>query len=200
MNSFPTCLIMKTICRTKGLILALLCCLVSGCATQRGHECSSPDLRADHVITVADDFVVDVYLNGMRVPDDKREMLAEIFGATVERVNVHVHERDWLVFHVVNDRLRWGGCYYFAATGVLDTNEFGFVSELESGSWSACDDPTQACRFIEKKGYLQWNKAQPILRVWQDGTSQMKRFAGDSWAGEPLWGMSRDTWLKVVVR
>jgi len=184
----------------KGLIAALLCCLISGCATHCGQKFSGSGLRAEQVITVADDFVVDVYLNGVRVPDERREMLAETFGATAERINVRVHEGDWLVFHVANDKLRWGGCYYFAAAGVLQTNEFGFVSELESGNWSVCDDPTNARRFIEKRNYMQWNKAQPISRIWQDGTPQMKRFAGDSWAGEPLWGLSRDTWLKVIVR
>jgi hypothetical protein len=96
--------------------------------------------------------------------------------------------------------MRWDGCYYFAAAGVLQTNEFGFVSETESGNWSACDDPAKASRFIAQKWYLQREKAQPISRIWQDGTPQMKKFAGNSWAGTPLWGLSRDTWLKVIVR
>jgi hypothetical protein len=185
----------------KCLVVTLLCCLMMGCAsTRHGHEYSASDLRANHIVTVADDFVVDVYLNGIRVPDDKRELLAEIFGATVERISVHAHRGDWLVFHVVNNRLRWGGCYYFAAAGVLQTNEFGFISETASGNWSACDDPGKARRFVAKKWYLQRDRTQAISRIWQDGTPQMKHFAGDSWAGEPVWGLSRDTWLKVIVR
>jgi hypothetical protein len=192
---------MKAIFYRKYFVMTLLCGLMMGCAsTRHGHGRSSSVLRADHVITVADDFVVDVYLNGVRVPDDKRTLLAEIFGATVERINAQVHKGDWLVFHAVNNRLRWGGSYYFAAAGVLQSKEFGFVSETESGNWSACDDPAKGRRFIEKKWYLHQDKAQPISRIWQDGTPQMKRFAGDSWDGEPLWGMSRDTWLKVIVR
>lgn len=172
-----------------------------GCATTRqGCDCSSSDLRADHVITVADDFVVDVYLNGVRVPDDRRELLAEIFGATVERINIRVYKGDWIVFHVVNNRMRWEGVRYFGAAGVLHTNEFGFVSETKSGHWSACDDLAKARRFIEQQSYLQQNRAQPITRPWPRGTPEMKKFAGESWAGEPLWGLSRDTWLKVVVK
>jgi hypothetical protein len=187
--------------KTKYLIPTLLCGLMMGCTTvHRGHECSNSDLRADEVVTVADDFVVDVYLNGIRVPDDRRQMLAEIFGATAERIDVQVHRGDWLVFHVVNDRLRWGGCSYFAAAGILQPNEYGFISETNSGNWSACDDPAKAARFIGEKGYLQRNKAQPISRVWQDGTTHMKEFAGDAWSGVPLWGLSRDTWLKVIVK
>lgn len=178
----------------------VLCSLVAGCATSQKCERSEVSVRANYVVTVADDFVVDVYLNGIRLPDDKRQMLVELFGATSERVNVQVHEGDWLVFHVVNDRLRWGGNYYFAAAGVLQTNEFGFVSELESGNWSACDDLQKVRRFIEQKNYLQQNKAQPISLIWQDGTPKIKQLAGESWTGEPLWGLSRDTWLKVVVK
>jgi hypothetical protein len=191
---------MKTSRWPEKLLLMVLCSLMAGCATSRMCERSEVPVRANYVVTVADDFVVDAYLNGIRIPDDKRQMLAELFGATSERINVQVHEGDWLVFHVVNDRLRWGGDYFFAAAGVLQTNEFGFVSELESGNWSACDDPHAVRRFIAEKHYLQQSKAQPISLVWQDGTPKMKQFAGDAWTGEPLWGLSRDTWLKVVVK
>ena len=191
---------MKTNCWLGKSLLMVLCSLVAGCATSQKCERSEVSVRANYVVTVADDFVVDVYLNGIRLPDDKRQMLVELFGATSERVNVQVHEGDWLVFHVVNDRLRWGGNYYFAAAGVLQTNEFGFVSELESGNWSACDDLQKVRRFIEQKNYLQQNKAQPISLIWQDGTPKIKQLAGESWTGEPLWGLSRDTWLKVVVK
>jgi hypothetical protein len=191
---------MKTSRWPEKLLLMLLCSLMGGCATSRTCERPEVPVRANYVVTVADDFVVDAYLNGIRIPDDRRQLLLELFGATAERINVQVHEGDWLVFHVVNDRLRWGGDYYFAAAGVLQTNEFGFVSELESGNWSACDNPHKVHRFIEEKNYLQQNKAQQIPLVWQDGTPKMKQCVGESWTGEPLWGLSRDTWLKVVVK
>ena len=48
------------------------------------------DQRAKHLITVADDFIVDVYHNGVRVADGKRRLLVERFGATVERITADV--------------------------------------------------------------------------------------------------------------
>jgi hypothetical protein len=47
---------------------------------------------------------------------------------------------------------------------------------------------------------LQQNKAQLISLIWQDGTPKMKQLVGESWTGEPLWGLSCDTWLKVIVK
>jgi hypothetical protein len=41
--------------------------------------------------------------------------------------------------------------------------------------------------------------AQKITELWLDGQGLMKQFAGDGWNGEPLWGCSRDTWLKFIV-
>jgi hypothetical protein len=192
---------MNTLPHQHLLLAALLCCLATGCAaTRHAHDEAGSQVRANQVVTVADDFIVDVYLNGVRVPDERRELRQEIFGATVERINVEVHTGDWLVFHVVNDRLRWGGCEYFAAAGLLSANEYGFVSETKSGNWSACDDPAKTRRFIAEKQYFQSHKAQPIAQPWADGTPWMKKSAGDAWPGEPLWGLTRDTWLKVIVR
>jgi len=37
-----------------------------------------------------------------------------------ERTNIQVRHGDWLVFHVANNRLRWGGSYYFAAAGLFE--------------------------------------------------------------------------------
>jgi hypothetical protein len=39
-----------------------------------------------HLITVTDDFIVDAWVNGRRIDDTSRQLLAEIFGATVERI------------------------------------------------------------------------------------------------------------------
>ena len=87
------------------LFMAALIALVSGgaYAQERGK------VRAEYLVTVADDFVVNVYHNGKFVPEAKRKILLERFGATVERMDVQVREGDWLVFNVVNNRLRWGG-------------------------------------------------------------------------------------------
>ena len=73
---------------------------------------------ADTLITVADDFIVDVYHNGVLVPDDRRELIQEIHRATVERIKANVRQGDWLVFHVVNNKMRWGGASYFAVKGL----------------------------------------------------------------------------------
>src|SRR3954466_4145755 len=72
---------------------------------------------ADYLITVADDFIVEVYHNGQRVPDSARELILERFGATGEKIKVPVKRGDWLVFHVVANRLRWDGSKYFAVAG-----------------------------------------------------------------------------------
>ena len=98
------------------ILLTLLLCL--GVAPLRA-DISAPETAkegkqgkkvvARHLVTVTDDFVVEAYKNGKRIEDAKRVLLNEIFGATVERMDVEVRPGDWLVFHVVNNHLRWGG-------------------------------------------------------------------------------------------
>jgi hypothetical protein len=182
---------MKTIA-AKGLLAVL------GLGLFAGPLRADEDVVANYVITSADDFLVDIYHNGRVVPDCRRHMLSERFGATSERIDLQVNRGDWLVFHVVSDRMRWGGVRYFAAAGVFEKNEFGFVSHPDSRDWSACDDTSRAARFISKKNFMSDNPAQKITELWLDGQGLMKQFAGDSWSGEPLWGRSRDTWLKFI--
>jgi len=157
------------------------------------------DQSVRYLVTVADDFVVDVYYDGKVVPDESRHLLAETFGATTERIDVPVHQGDWIVFHVVNDRMRWGGVSYFAAAGLQDENKFVFVSKISSADWSACDDPSSADRFIAEKNFLSDRPAREIAKPWGDGDRLMKKYAGDSWFGEPLWGRASDTWIKYIV-
>jgi hypothetical protein len=162
------------------------------------------DFVATRVITVTDDFVTDVYLDGQKVPAESRHVLAEIFGALVEEDSLSVKKGDWLVFHVVNDSLRWNGSCYFGVAGLKDKNDFGFVSDFNSDCWSACDDVTQVSDFISHKDYLGDQKAEeiPAEHVWGDGTPRMKQYAGDSWNGTPLWGpySSHSVWIKVVIK
>ena len=103
------------------------------------------------------------------------------------------------MFNVMNNRLRWGGVHYFAVAGMLATNEFGLVSELESGRWSVCDDPGQSHQFIQKRAFMSHNRAVAIERPWHEGTKFMKQCAGKLWHGQPLWGRTRNTWIKVIV-
>lgn len=143
---------------------------------------------------------MEVYHNGVRVPDEKRTLLVERFGATVEQIGMEVRSGDWLVFHAVNNRLRWNGSYYFGAAGVLGTNEFGFVSSLTSGDWSVCDDPAKVHRFIAERDYLRDNAPAAIDTPWGEGTRWMRDKAGVMWDGEPIWGRSRSTWIKYIAR
>src|SRR4051794_124557 len=89
---------------------------------------------ANKVFTAADDFVVEVYHNGEKVPDAKRTMLEDRFGATAERIDIDVRQGDWLVFNVVNNRFRWEGASYF---GVAGKGEDGvaFVSDPADSRW-----------------------------------------------------------------
>lgn len=155
--------------------------------------------RARYLITVADDFIVDLYHNGKLVPDSRRTMLEEKFGATAERINVEVNKGDWLVFNVVNNRLRWGGASYFGLAGCFAANEISFVSSPESGDWSACDQPRDVDRFIQERTYLRHRAARTIANPWDDGANMMRVYAGTQWSGAPIWGTSRNTWLKLVV-
>lgn len=156
-------------------------------------------LKARYLITAADDFIVDVFLNGKPVPDAKRTLLEERFGATVERIDVEVHRGDWIVFNVVNNRLRWGGSRYLGVAGCFAPNEFGFVSDRASRNWSACDNPRDACRFIARKRFLSRQHVQIIDNPWTDGDALMRQHAGETWNGTPLWGAARNTWVKVLV-
>ncbi len=161
-----------------------------------------PAPLARQLIVTADDFVVDVYYNGARLPDSERTLLAEIHGATVERMNVEVRPGDWLVFHVVNNRLRWGGVRYFAACGLngaSDGPRVGFTTELTTGRWTCCDDPLQVPRFIADPAFLARNGAQAIDHPWSEGDGLMNRYA-DGWPGTPLWGRAASTWIRFETR
>jgi hypothetical protein len=160
----------------------------------------SKKMLAQYLVTVADDFIVDVYHNGERVPDSRRKLLLERFGATAERIDVPVQAGDWLVFNVVNNRLRWGGAYYFAVAGILnDETTVGFTTELDTGRWSCCDNPSNVNRFISDRDFLSTNPAHPVQRPWHEGDKIMEKQVTE-WAGSPIWGSTRNTWMKFVAR
>lgn len=159
----------------------------------------APEVRCKYLITVADDFVVEVYHNGKAVPDTQRELLVERFGATAEKVQVEVRTGDWLVFHVVQNRLRWGGSKYFAVAGCFAANEFGFVSDPASADWSVCDDPAKAPGFIRRREVGRNARATTIEVPWGEGDQYMKECAGQDFGGKALWGRAPSTWIKFVV-
>lgn len=162
-----------------------------------GHATASPASQAlaTAVYIAADDFVVDVHHNGRRVPDEQRKVIAEVFGAMGERIDATVREGDWLVFNVVNNRLRWNGAYYFAVGGVTADGSIAFVSELESGRWSACDNPADVARFIKQRDFLAERRVHPVTRPWAHGDGILKQ-AVNGWNGQPVWGTNRNTWIK----
>ena len=156
------------------------------------------NLLAKHLITVADDFVVEAYKNGVRIQDSQRKLLDEIHGATAERLSVDVRPGDWLVFHVVNNHLRWGGAKYFAVAGCLGTDDFGFVSDPASDAWSVCDDPSRARDFIRQRDEGTEIRAGAIAKPWTDGDATIRKHAGSGFPGKPLWGGGSSTWIKFV--
>ncbi len=179
----------------KALAFSSAGCLLRT-ASARPPEVGKGKVLASQVFTVADDFVVDAYHNGLRVPEAKRTLLAEQFGATAERIDLEVREGDWLVFNVVNNRLRWGGASYFGAVGRGDGG-VAFVSELKSGRWSRCDDPGRVSRFVAERDYLAGDRAEAIARPWGGGDPLLSQVA-DGWSGTPLWGRTPNTWLKYI--
>ncbi len=64
------------------------------------------EVIADHLFTVTDDFIIDIYHKGVKVPDSKRTLLEERFGATAERIEIDVKKGYWLVFNMVDNRIR----------------------------------------------------------------------------------------------
>lgn len=158
----------------------------------------SPNLRAIWLTTVTKDFIVDVYKNGVRIKDTNRRLLLDRFGASVERIQVEVRTGDWLVFHVVSNRVRHEGSKYFAVTGCLAANEFGFVSDPGSEDWSVCDDASRASEFIRHRDAGVEARAMPIARLWEEGDGFMTEYAGANFRGKALWGAASSTWIKYV--
>lgn len=153
---------------------------------------------ATRLFTVADDFIVDVYHNGVKVPDKQRTLLHEVFGTTAERIDIEVREGDWVVFNVVNNRLRWGGTCYFGVAGRGDSG-VAFTTSPGDPRWSCCDDTGKVSEFIADRDYLARNPVQAPRNAWSDGDGLLNSVA-DGWTGKPVWGQSRNTWIKFVAR
>ncbi len=160
---------------------------------------SNRKVIANTICIVADDFVVEVYLNGKPVPPESRKFVTESFGATTEKVEVDVHDGDWLVFNVVNNRLRWGGAYYFATAGVLDNGSIAFSSNYQDPLWSACDNISEVSQFIADPAYGADKHTEKVTKPWGEGDRQIKSLAPE-WKGTPIWGKSRNTWIKYNCR
>lgn len=181
-------------------LAALILATLPGRAPAQAMSSTPPPARpvvARTLITVADDFVVEVYRNGVKLPDDRRELLNETFGATVERISVDLRSGDWVVFNVVNNRLRWGGASYFGVAARGDAG-VAFTTDPDSGAWSCCDDPGEVAAFIANRDHRASHHALAIANLWTPGDGLMSQYA-DGWKGKPVWGASRNTWIKVIV-
>lgn len=152
---------------------------------------------ADYICAVADDFIVNVYRNGKILPDDKRRLILDVYGAMAERIEVPVYKGDWFVFNVANNRLRWNGVYYFAAAGMMGANPIVFQTKVGDRRWSYCDEVDRVSRFISDPQ----DRGTPVLSVskpWDQGNDCMIKLTSPSWSGDPVWGRSRLTWIKFV--
>jgi hypothetical protein len=156
--------------------------------------------RAKWLYFVADDFVVDIWKNGDVVPLSKRTLLHEIYGATVERVDLELSAGDWLAFHVVNNRLRWNGCRFFGMAAMAAENETTIVSNKEK-TWSFTDKPAEAPKFISVRDAFRDRSVNviPPEKAWDQGVVRLNEVCGGEWRGQPIWGEAPSTYLKLCV-
>ncbi len=163
------------------------------------HATVDKDQIVARLFLVADDFVVDIWVNGKVLPDSQRKMLREIHGATGERVDTKLEKGDWIIFNVVNNRMRWGGCSYFGVHAVNGANETLF-SSLPNGKWYACDDPSKVKEFIARRDAGLDSPATSPARAWGGAGGVWKGMLKREFPGKPVWGKRRNTWIKYVVR
>lgn len=151
---------------------------------------------AQELYIVADGVVAEIYLNGKPLPLEVRGIMNEVDGVTAEKVDVYIHEGDWLVFHVVTNRLRRERGSYFAVAGERPGSP-GFVSNLTTGGWRSNDDPAQAAAFIDDP-QVGARGVRPIEKKWAGGDALMKDLLHHEWNGSAVWGEAPSTWIKDV--
>ena len=173
---------------------------ISNPASSTSSRYVDPNLRAKRLTVVAKDFVVEIYKNGRRLPRSSRKLLLDRFGASVERIETDVKSGDWLVFHVVHNRLRHGGSKFFAVTGQLDGGKTGFVSRADSPQWAVCDNAAQSTNFIHFRESGTEARAMQIAKPWEEGVKFMKRYTDQTeFSGDAIWGAAPSTWIKYIV-
>jgi hypothetical protein len=190
----------------KLIILACLSMgLIADSARAQFNSVSSLDSSLDqgkviahYLQIVSSEMVTDVYQNGKIVPAKQHVLQAEIFGAQIERVNIEIHEGDWIVFHAVNNDLRGGFPRYFVAAAMADSQHSVFQSETESGQWFRCDTLERVPAFISNRNDHGDGKPRLVTVHWGDGDKQIAEKVPD-WSGEPIWGVSHEPWLKYIV-
>ncbi|MCB9891027.1 MAG: hypothetical protein H6832_01240 [Planctomycetes bacterium] len=156
-------------------------------------------VRATELHVVADDFVVDVWINGILLPTQARRLRNEHFGATCETIPVQLRAGDWVAFHVVHNPLRWNGVCYFGVYAKDARGQEAFTTR-SGRDWYYCDDPAQAPDFVAHRGAGKQNVATKPERLWSEGAGKWPGMIGRAFPGDPIWGERPSTWIKHVVR
>ncbi len=154
---------------------------------------------AAFVVIVVDEVMPAVWHNGQRVPESKCQLIGDVFGATLERINITVKEDDWLVFNVASNPVRWGGATFLGVAGMITEKASSFGSSLRDGRWSYEERTDQLRAFIEQRDTPGWPVMPPPVE-WDQGRSRMGDLTTQSWLGDPIWGGSHNTWIKFVAR
>lgn len=145
----------------------------------------------------ADDFVVAIWHNGERVPDNRRKLLGDVYGATMEQVDIDVHEGDWLVFNVASNPVRWGGSSFFGVAGMLTPQATTFSSSLKDGRWTFEESLDRLPAFLSSRN-VQGQPVLPPAPEWDQGRTRMQEITSRTWNGDPVWGLSHNTWIKFI--
>lgn len=145
----------------------------------------------------ADDFVVAIWHNGERVPDNKRKLLGDVYGATMEQVDIDVLEGDWLVFNVASNPVRWGGSSFFGVAGMLTPQATIFASSLQDGRWTFEEGLDRLPAFLASRD-VQGRPVIPPAPEWDQGRTRMQEITSRTWNGDPIWGLSHNTWIKFI--
>ena len=84
-----------------------------------------------------------------------------------------------------------------AAGKLNDGDGPAFVTMADDKHWSTCDDTDQVKKFIAYPAWLVDRAAKQPETPWGEGLSQFGQRFPDSGA-QPIWGESRNTWIKFV--
>ena len=152
-------------------------------------------LVATDLTLVAEDFVVDLWLSGHKVPLALRHAVVNRPGLTTEHVALDVRQGDWLVFSAVANLLRSGSDSYFALRATDLRGEEAFVSR-RGPDWSACDEPGEVPAYLAQREVSGERPAILAATPSIEAAGTWRSVLGSEFTGEPLWGKEASTWLK----